>query len=44
MEQVLLLTEKTGDPNLAMQMLELDPYEKSIVVKNLREYFYLQQE
>lgn len=43
MEQVLSLTEQTGDPNHAMQLLELDPYEKSVVVKNLREYFYLQQ-
>jgi len=43
MEQVLNLTEQTGDPNIAMQLLELDPYEKSVVVKNLREYFYLQQ-
>jgi len=43
MEQVLNLTEQTGDPNIAMQLLELDPYEKSVVVKNLLEYFYLQQ-
>lgn len=43
MNEVLKLTEQTGDPNIAMQILDLDPYEKSLVVKNLREYFYLQQ-
>jgi hypothetical protein len=41
MNEVLKLTEQTGDPNIAMQILDLDPYEKSLVVKNLREYFYL---
>jgi len=41
MEQVLNLTEQTGDPNIAMSLLELEPYEKSIVVRHLRDYFYL---
>ena len=39
MQHCLQLIEQTGDPNLAMEMMKLDPIEKSIVVKNLEQMF-----
>jgi hypothetical protein len=38
-EQVLKLTEQCGDINLAMTMMRLDSFEKSIVVQHLQEHF-----
>lgn len=35
MQQVLKLTEQCGDVNLAMHMMRLDAFEKSLVIRNI---------
>lgn len=39
MQQVLELIEEVGDPHKAVQILGLDPIEKSIVFQNLEAIF-----